>query len=74
MNIINWKFDNTYSKLSNTFRELIKPTPVHNPELIVFNYQLARDLNLDFSKLNNKELSEIFSGNLFATSSISIPP
>ena len=63
MNIINWKFDNTYSKLSNTFRELIKPTPVHNPELIVFNYQLAKDLNLDFSKLDNKELSKIFSGN-----------
>ncbi len=63
MNIINWKFDNTYSKLSNTFRELIKPTPVHNPELIIFNYQLAKDLNLDFSKLDNKELSKIFSGN-----------
>ena len=63
MNKVNWKFDNTYSKLSKSFRELIKPTPVHKPEIIIFNHQLAKDLNLDFSKLNNEELSNIFSGN-----------
>ena len=63
MDKVNWKFDNTYSKLSKSFRELIKPTPVHNPEIIIFNHQLAEDLNLDFSKLNNRELSNIFSGN-----------
>ncbi|WP_440933987.1 protein adenylyltransferase SelO [Candidatus Pelagibacter sp.] len=63
MNKVNWKFDNTYSKLSKSFRELIKPTPVHKPEIIIFNHQLAKDLNLDFSRLNNEELSNIFSGN-----------
>ena len=63
MDKVNWKFDNTYSKLSKSFRELIKPTPVHNPEIIIFNHQLAKDLNLDFSKLNNDDLSNIFSGN-----------
>ena len=63
MNKINWKFDNTYSKLSNSFREFIKPTPVHNPKLVIFNYQLAEDINLDFSNLNKDELSKIFSGN-----------
>ncbi len=63
MNKVNWKFDNTYLKLSKPFRELIKPTPVHNPEIIIFNDKLAEELNLDFSKLNNKELSNIFSGN-----------
>ncbi len=63
MDKVNWKFDNTYSKLSKSFRELIKPTPVHNPEIIIFNHKLAEELNLNFSKLNNKELSNIFSGN-----------
>ena len=63
MNKVNWKFDNTYSKLSKSFRELIKPTPVHNPEIVIFNHQLAGDINLDISKLNNKELSNIFPGN-----------
>ena len=63
MDKVNWKFDNTYSKLSNSFRELIKPTPVHNPKIIIFNHQLAKNLNLDFSRLNDEELSNIFSGN-----------
>jgi len=60
---IGWHFDNTYSKLSNTFKEEIKPTPVHNPELAIFNKQLANDLNLNFSKVDNKDLAKLFSGN-----------
>jgi uncharacterized protein YdiU (UPF0061 family) len=60
---IGWHFDNTYSRLSKTFKEDIKPTPVHSPELIIFNDQLAKHLNLDFSKTDKKELSQIFSGN-----------
>ena len=63
MHKINWKFDNTYSKLSRSFRELIKPTPVHNPEIVIFNHKLAEDLNLNLSKLSKEELSNIFSGN-----------
>ena len=60
---IGWHFDNTYSKLSKTFIEDIKPTSVHDPELVILNEQLAKDLDLDFSKINKKELSKIFSGN-----------
>ncbi|MDC0442213.1 YdiU family protein [Candidatus Pelagibacter sp.] len=60
---IGWHFDNTYSKLSNTFKEDIKPTPVHDPELVILNEQLAADLNLDFSKIKDEDLSSIFSGN-----------
>jgi uncharacterized protein YdiU (UPF0061 family) len=43
---IGWHFDNTYSKLSKTFIEDIKPTPVHDPELVILNEQLAKELNL----------------------------
>ena len=60
---IGWHFDNTYSKLSNTFKENIKPTPVHDPELVILNEELASTLNLDFSKIDKKKLAEIFSGN-----------
>ncbi|WP_435089692.1 YdiU family protein [Candidatus Pelagibacter bacterium nBUS_30] len=60
---IGWHFDNTYSKLSNTFKEEIKPTPVHNPTVVILNDNLAKDLNLDFSNISKKDLSEIFSGN-----------
>ena len=60
---IGWHFDNTYSKLSNKFKEEIKPTPVHDPELVIINDELAKSLNLDFSKIDKKKLAEIFSGN-----------
>ena len=60
---IGWHFDNTYSKLSDTFKENIKPTPVHDPELVILNEELASTLNLDFSKTDKKKLAEIFSGN-----------
>jgi len=60
---IGWHFDNTYSKLSETFREEIKPTPVHDPNLIILNEKLAEDLELDFSKINDKDLAKLFSGN-----------
>ena len=60
---IGWHFDNTYSKLSNTFKENIKPTPVHDPELVILIEELASALNLDFSKTDEKKLAEIFSGN-----------
>ncbi len=60
---IGWHFDNTYSKLSNTFKENIKPTPVHDPALVILNEELASTLNLDFSRTDKKNLAEIFSGN-----------
>ena len=60
---IGWHFDNTYSKLSNIFKQNIKPTPVHDPELVILNEELASTLNLDFSKTDKKKLAEIFSGN-----------
>ena len=69
---IGWHFDNTYSKLSNTFKEEVKPTPVHNPELVVLNDKLAKDLNLDFSKIEKKDLSQIFSGNTLPKGSATI--
>ncbi len=72
MNKINWNFSNTYFNLSESFRENIKPVPVKKPELVLFNSKLASSLNLDFSKISNKELSNIFSGNLLPEGSNSI--
>ena len=69
---IGWHFDNTYSKLSKTFIENIKPTPVHDPELVILNEQLAKELNLDFSKTKEKDLSLLFSGNSLPNGSTTI--
>jgi len=69
---IGWHFDNTYSKLSKTFIEDIKPTPVHDPELVILNEQLAKELNLDFSKTKKEDLSLLFSGNSLPNGSTTI--
>ena len=72
MNKINWNFNNTYFNLSKSFKEDINPIPVKNPELILLNKELASKLNLDFSKVSKKELSNIFSGNSLPNGSNSI--
>ena len=69
---IGWHFDNTYSKLPDTFKEVIKPTPVHDPELVILNDKLSKDLNLNFSKIDKEELSKIFSGNSLPKGSTTI--
>ncbi len=69
---IGWHFNNTYSKLSETFKENIKPIPVTNPDLVILNKALASELDLDFSKIDKEELSKIFSGNLLPDGSNSI--
>jgi len=69
---IGWCFDNTYSKLPDPFKEEIGPIPVKNPELIILNKNLSKDLNLDFSNLDNKIISELLSGNTLPQGSNSI--
>jgi len=69
---IGWYFDNSYSRLPNTFKEDISPIPVNSPEILILNKDLAKDLDLDFSNINNKKLSEIFSGNLLQEGSCPI--
>ncbi len=69
---IGWCFDNTYVKLPDSFKEKISPVPVKKPELVILNKDLAKELNLDFSNLDNKKISELFSGNSLPPGSESI--
>ena len=62
-NKIGWKFDNTYLNLSRGMFSKINPTPVKTPKLVLFNHLLAKEIDLDFSQIDNKELALIFSGN-----------
>ena len=62
-NNINWNFDNSYSRLSDAFKEHIKPVAVKNPELVIINESLAKELDLDLTKINKDELSSLFTGN-----------
>ena len=71
-NSINWNFDNSYSKLPDTFKENINPFSVKNPQLIVLNENLATELDLNFSSSKKDELSSLFAGNKLPKGSSSI--
>ena len=63
MENIGWKFDNSYTQLSQNMMSRTLPTKVKNPKIIIVNYELAKLLGLDFSSLNNEELAQLFTGN-----------
>ena len=69
---IGWNFDNTYANLSESMLSKLNPTPVKTPELILLNHNLSREIDLDFSKIDNRELALIFSGNQLPVGSESI--
>ena len=71
-NNINWNFDNSYFRLPDVFKENISPFSVKKPNLILLNKNLAEELNLNLSQIENKELSLIFSGNSLPEGSNSI--
>ncbi|MDA9817649.1 YdiU family protein [Flavobacteriaceae bacterium] len=56
------KITNSYHKLGEAFYKEQIPYNVKNPELILFNKKLAKELNLDLNKDNNY-LADIFAGN-----------
>ena len=71
-NTINWNFDNSYSRLPDTFKEHVKPIAVKNPELVIINESLAKELELDLSKINKDRLSALFTGNILPKGSDTI--
>ncbi len=69
---IGWHFDNSYSKLPKIFKEDINPAPVNSPKILIFNKDLAKKLDLDFSNVSKDNLSKIFSGNILPEGSNSL--
>ncbi len=60
---IGWKFNNTYTNLPESMISRLSPTPVKAPKVVLFNDSLSKSLDLDFSKVDEKELASLFSGN-----------
>ncbi len=63
------KLSNSYIGLPEEFYQLINPTPVKDPTLIVFNNDLADSLNI---QLENDEILNYFSGNEIPKDSVPI--
>jgi len=57
-------FDNSYTRLPNSFFKEVKPTLVHNPNSVVINSKLASSLGLNSEVLETKEFLEVLGGNI----------
>ena len=56
------KFNNTYSKLPESFFERSIPSAGVSPELLAFNHKLAQDLGIETQGLSDERLARVFSG------------
>ena len=63
-NDIGWNFDNTYTLLPELLMTKQNPIPVKQPKLELLNFNLAKELNLNFEHQEESYLSSLFSGNI----------
>ncbi len=59
----NFKFDNTFASLPETFYRRVKPTPLPAPYLVSFNESAAELIGLDPNEIEKPEFVEYFTGN-----------
>lgn len=64
----NWGFDNSYLSLPSTFYSIAGPTPLSDPQMLLFNKQLALELGLDFLIKDQDYGTQVLSGNHIPTS------
>ncbi|PLS05820.1 protein adenylyltransferase SelO [Neobacillus cucumis] len=63
MTKIGWNFDNSYSRLPESFFTSQNPKPVTSPNLVVLNEPLAVFLGLNPETLQSEEGTAVFAGN-----------
>ncbi len=58
---MSWNFQNSYTKLPNIYYSNVKPDNYENTKLLLFNTDLANELNLNISN-NEKEICDLLLG------------
>lgn len=66
-----FSIDNTYLNLPSILYTVQKAVPVKDPEIILFNEDLAREMGLEVEQLLAAEGAQIFSGNVMLPESVS---
>ena len=62
-NSYGWRLENSYAGLPENFFTRINPTTVNDPQLLLFNTDLAKKLGIDLPADDKKMLAHLFSGN-----------
>lgn len=58
-----WRLEHSYATLPALFHSRVLPTPVRDPQFVVFNTPLAVELGLDAQALDTPHGAAIFAGN-----------
>ena len=58
---MSWNFKNTYTELPNIYYSNVKPDKHKNPKLILFNKELADELNLNINS-NDRDICDFLLG------------
>ena len=61
-NQIGWRFDNTYSRLDDSFFAPAEPATAKAPRLVILNRRLADDLGLDLNGISPEAAASLFAG------------
>ncbi len=61
---VGWRLHHTYAALPELLHSAVRPTPVREPEFVVFNVALAAELGLDVAALDSPDGVAIFAGNV----------
>ena len=59
-----FRLENTYAELPPVFFNKLSPTPVSQPNLVIFNDKLADEIGLNLSTMDEKDRIKLLSGNL----------
>lgn len=65
INNIGLKISNTYKTLPKKFYTNSKKSQFPNPELLIFNYELSKELGINIDDIDANLVAELFSGNIF---------
>lgn len=67
-----WRFDNSYQKLPEIFYSMTAPTPVKQPEMVIFNVDYGKALGLDVDALQSQNGAFMLAGNKIPEGAIPI--
>lgn len=67
-----WKLENSYVSLPKFFYTKVKPKAISDPQILILNESLAKEMGLDIAYLRSQEGIKILAGNLAPENSVLI--
>ena len=60
--LVGWRFDNTYSRLTETLFAPAQPATARTPKVSILNHGLAEELGLNLGAMSSEAAAALFAG------------